>query len=67
MTVELRLLLIPKRMAIQKNLDTQNQTPAASGICVTIAMSCIAQSNEDQYGFSEISRIDAATAVNNVN
>lgn len=38
-----------KNAVIQKNLETQTKISAATGKCVTVAISCFAQSDEDQF------------------
>ena len=65
-----------KNAAIQKNLDLDAQekvqekalqTSVGMGKRVKDGLSQFTQSNEDQFGFSDVSRVDTAAAVNNVN
>ena len=54
-----------KNESIKKNLDDQKPAGARR---VTGGLSRFAQSEEDHFGFSDVSTsVDAATAVNNVN
>ena len=60
-----------KRMELFKRILTHKKkakTPTSTSKPVTaVRMSQFAQSNEDQFGFSDVSRVNVATAVNNVN
>ena len=57
-----------KDEAIQKNIEQQSKTEGGSVRRVAGGLSRFAQSEEDRFGFSEVSTsVDADTAVNSVN